>query len=310
MLAVIIPYYKKTFFQETLRSLANQTNKNFSVYIGNDASPEDPLELIHQFSNELDITYRRFNVNLGQKCLPEHWDRCIDLAGKEEWLMILGDDDYLSNNFVEEFYKNLKDIKVLNLQVVRFASVIVNDLAKMQSNVYLHPKLEKSTNFFYRKFFEKSTRGSLSEQIFSRKAYEINGFRKFPLGWGTDNLAWLEFSNFGNIFTINEAVAYIRMSNENISREYFAEDLKAVAKLQYFQLIVFNYLDYFQKDQRLPLILCLERLTYGYGKMGFKFYTQMSMIYIKEQLVTEFLKFQRRFFLLGLKYKKLVFWIQ
>lgn len=159
MLAVIIPYYKKTFFQETLRSLANQTNKNFSVYIGNDASPEDPLELIHQFSNELDITYRRFNVNLGQKCLPEHWDRCIDLAGKEEWLMILGDDDYLSNNFVEEFYKNLKDIKVLNLQVVRFASVIVNDLAKMQSNVYLHPKLEKSTNFFYRKFFEKSTRG-------------------------------------------------------------------------------------------------------------------------------------------------------
>lgn len=297
MLAVVIPYYKKTFFRQTLRSLAYQTNKNFSVYIGNDASPEDPTDILGKFSEELDITYKRFNVNLGQKCLPEHWDRCIDLTRGEEWLMILGDDDYLSQNFVEEFYKNLKKVETLGLQVVRFASVIVNEMTKTQSKVYLHPKLEKSTNFFYRKFFDKSTRGSLSEQIFLRKAYEINGFRKFPLGWGTDNLAWLEFSNFGNIFTINEAVAYIRMSNENISRESFEEDLKSEAKLKYFQLIVFNYLRYFQKDQRLPLILCLERLTYGYGKVRFSFYIKISMIFLKELFLPQFLKFQRRFFL-------------
>lgn len=41
MLAIVIPYYKLTFFEETLQSLANQSDKRFKVYIGDDASPED-----------------------------------------------------------------------------------------------------------------------------------------------------------------------------------------------------------------------------------------------------------------------------
>ena len=42
MLAIIIPYFKLTFFEETLKSLASQTSKRFKVYIGDDASPEGP----------------------------------------------------------------------------------------------------------------------------------------------------------------------------------------------------------------------------------------------------------------------------
>jgi len=40
MLAIVVPYYKLTFFEETLKSLKSQTNKKFKVYIGDDASPE------------------------------------------------------------------------------------------------------------------------------------------------------------------------------------------------------------------------------------------------------------------------------
>ena len=29
---------------------------------------------------------------------------------QEEWFQILGDDDVISNNFVEEFYKNLEEV--------------------------------------------------------------------------------------------------------------------------------------------------------------------------------------------------------
>lgn len=38
MLAIVIPYYKYTFFEATLISLKNQTDKRFNVYVGNDAS--------------------------------------------------------------------------------------------------------------------------------------------------------------------------------------------------------------------------------------------------------------------------------
>jgi len=38
MLAIVIPYYKRTFFEETLQSLANQTDKRFQVYVGDDTN--------------------------------------------------------------------------------------------------------------------------------------------------------------------------------------------------------------------------------------------------------------------------------
>lgn len=41
MLAIVIPYYKITFFEDTLESLAHQTDKRFKVYIGDDASPKN-----------------------------------------------------------------------------------------------------------------------------------------------------------------------------------------------------------------------------------------------------------------------------
>jgi hypothetical protein len=41
MLAIVIPYYKRTFFEETLQSLAKQTDKRFVVYVGDDAGQED-----------------------------------------------------------------------------------------------------------------------------------------------------------------------------------------------------------------------------------------------------------------------------
>ena len=34
MLAIVIPYYKYSFFEETLISLSNQPDKRFKIYIG------------------------------------------------------------------------------------------------------------------------------------------------------------------------------------------------------------------------------------------------------------------------------------
>ena len=65
MLAIVIPYYKIQFFEETLRSLANQTDKRFMVYIGDDASPDDPLELLQRFSGQFPFEYHRFETNTG-----------------------------------------------------------------------------------------------------------------------------------------------------------------------------------------------------------------------------------------------------
>jgi glycosyltransferase involved in cell wall biosynthesis len=48
-LAIVIPYHRLAFFEATLQSLVNQTDQRFHVYIGDDASPENPLPLLEKY---------------------------------------------------------------------------------------------------------------------------------------------------------------------------------------------------------------------------------------------------------------------
>lgn len=292
MLAIVIPYYKISFFEEALQSLVDQTDKRFKVYIGDDASPENPSELIAKYKDQLDFVYHRFETNLGGTSLVQHWERCIALSGDEEWIMILGDDDYLDKNVVAAFYVHLKKVVELNIKVVRFATR-VHELDGTYSKIYIHPRVEKSTNFFYNKFFNRS-RGSLTEQVFSKETYLQHKFRDFPLAWGTDDLAWLDFTNFGNIYTINEALVYFRISAENISRKGYQEETKKYAKYQFFSLIINNYLKKFEKEQRLKLLLYYEQLVYNLNKTTIYFWMIMCFKFLKELELIQVIKFTRR----------------
>ena len=162
MLAIVIPYYKLTFFDETLQSINNQTDKRFKVYIGNDASKANPEELLLKYDNSFEIVYKKFNDNLGSSSLVNQWHRCLDMINDEEWIMILGDDDVLGENVVEEFYKNLETVNDCQINVIRFSSVLVNSITLKKSSVYLQEKKEQMIDFFAKKMFDK-TRSSLSE---------------------------------------------------------------------------------------------------------------------------------------------------
>lgn len=76
-LAIVIPAYKVDFFETVLFSLAQQTCKDFTVYIGEDCSRDDFKSLIEQYSKQLDIVYRRFEVNFGGHDLVAQWNRCV-----------------------------------------------------------------------------------------------------------------------------------------------------------------------------------------------------------------------------------------
>ena len=121
MLAIVIPYYKHTFFEKTLQSLSKQTDKRFKVYIGDDASPENPTALLEKYQGQFNFVYHRFETNLGGTSLAKQWERCIGLSNNEEWIMVLGDDDILGHTVVESFYKN-QEIFYQKTNVIRFAT--------------------------------------------------------------------------------------------------------------------------------------------------------------------------------------------
>ncbi len=254
-LAIVIPFYKKKYFKKTLESLANQTNKNFNIYIGNDNSPENIEDLLQEFLPALNLIYEKFETNLGANFLTKQWDRCISLSRNEDWLMILGDDDVLQDNFVEEFYKNLEKVELAHCKVIRFASQNINEKGETISPIYKNPEVEPAPTSFL-KLLTGNHRSSLTEHIFHRSAYEKHGFVHFPVAFGSDNIAWLEFSELKNIFSINSSVAYIRISPEHLSSKIDSQlDIKRKQGIyQFHRYIIKHYASSFSINDKIKIL--------------------------------------------------------
>jgi hypothetical protein len=252
MLAIIIPYYKLTFFEATFQSLANQTDKRFKVYIGNDASPESPLDLLDEFQGKFDFDYHRFESNLGGTSLAQQWERCIALSTDEEWLMILGDDDVLGENVVEKFYFHLPEFQSKS-NVVRYASQLVYESEKTKSKIFTNPVWESATDAFYRKF-KRIAMSSLSEYVFSRNAFEKYGFHDYPLAWNSDDHAWLVFCEEKPIYSINESIVYPRMSSENITGRRDNMALKNKSSVAFYHFLIQDKLRHFTRYQSIKIV--------------------------------------------------------
>jgi len=293
MLAIVIPYYNYKYFEHTLISLVNQKNKNFNVYIGNDASPDDPTLLIEKYSKELNIQYYQFNENLGANSLTKHWDRCISLSNKEDWIMLLADDDFLDSLVVENWYKYF-DIFKNKSNVVRFASQIIYEDTETNTKVYNHPTWEKSTKSFFRKY-KNISRSSLSEHVFKKSIYSKIGFYDFKLAWHSDDLAWIEFSGDMPIYTINDSVVYIRLSTSSISGREDNLELKKLASIQFYKILIKSSKKEFNKDKRFQLLRKYEDLLLLNEKMLFSDWMFLFYLYLLFFNIYNIKKFTKRF---------------
>ncbi len=280
MLAIVIPYYNFLFFEETLKSLSNQTDKRFNVYIGNDASTSNPEELLSEYKHNLEFNYHYFDSNLGQQSLVQQWDRCIGLTKNEEWLMLLGDDDVLGSKVVEDFYQAIEAIANANISVVKYASVAINSDGDQISDIYKHPQIELATDAYF-KNFKNESRSSLSEYIFKREAYQTYGFENYPLGWYTDDMAWLEFSNFGHIYTINSAIVSIRTSEQSITGR--SENFRKKYKSAYFFFrdIIRYKPKQFTEVQRGEFIRYFELMVFKLNFLTFSNYFLIACFWLK-----------------------------
>lgn len=299
MLAIIIPYYKLTFFEATLQSLANQTNQRFKVYIGDDASPKDCTPLLEKYKGKFDFTYLRFEGNLGGTSLTKQWERCIALSGDEEWLMILGDDDVLGDTTVEEFYKQY-DTFYSKTHLVRFATKTIFEATNTVSDIFIHPIWENATDSFYRKL-ENLTRSSLSEYIFSRESYLKYGFYDYPLAWNSDDRAWLDFSDNKPIFTINDSLVFVRLSELNISGKRDNNYKKKVSVQSFYRFIVLQKMKYFDISQKERILRRYENEIKSSNKLNFLECFFLLYFYIKYLDINSVLKFGKRFFNVILK---------
>lgn len=292
MIAIVIPYYKKKFFTRTLESLAAQSDKRFRVYIGDDASPENPKDLIEEYAAKFVLKYKRFEDNLGAISLTQQWERCIALSTDEEWIIILGDDDYFSLNLIESFYQH-KTVFSEKVNVVRFAKQnIFDDQDRMVPTQY-NPEFETVANFYYRRITGHTT-STLSEYVFTRKSYDKFGFYNYPLAWQSDNRAWFEFSDNKPIYSINDAVVFVIRSTQSITGSNIYSEEKREANLSFYNYLIKEKLNLFSIQQAIRVLHKYENEIKHNGKITFAIYVFLLPYYLKNYEPLAFKQFSKK----------------
>lgn len=217
-LAIVIPAYKSVFLEKTLSSIAFQSCKDFTVYIGNDFSPYDLRTKVNSYRDRIDIVYQEFDENLGGKDLIAHWERCIDMVRDEEWIWLFSDDDLMDPACVDRFYSVLDQNPSFDLFHFNVTQIDEND--KIIKDLSSFPNIMTCEEYLDRRLKGKLYSFAV-EYIFRRSHFmEMGRFVNFDLAWGSDDATWIKLSNSHGISNIDSAKVYWRESQYNISPNY------------------------------------------------------------------------------------------
>ena len=215
-LAIIIPAYKATFLPAALDSIATQTCKDFTLYVGDDCSPEPIGSIVEQYREKIELVYQRFDSNLGGKDLVAQWERCIALSQDEPYIWLFSDDDVMEPNCVEQLLRTIDETKGA-YDLYHFDSYRIDENGTFELLRKPYPSILTSYDYYRGKMMGKYD-SYVVENVFSRRIYEQSGgFKNFDLAWGTDVATWCIFSNDKGMCSVPGALIGWRRSSQNIT---------------------------------------------------------------------------------------------
>ena len=285
-LAIVIPVFKDMFFRKTLDSIAAQTNKNFNLYIGNDASPYDVESIVQLFQDKLNISYKRFEDNLGGKDLVAQWERCIDMAGDENWIWLFSDDDLMDSHCVENFYATKE--RYPDQDLFHFNVTHIDDDRKILAKLPEYPEFMTSEELL-----QKSLNGTdcfVVEFIFRRSHfYQMKRFQHFDLAWFSDIATWIKLGKENGIRTIQESNVSFRTSPFNITPNFKDQEIlkrKFYSQVEYTVWVFAQIEKGFLKLNYTDIRPLLEKDFYGSLKSKVDFIPFLQLI----ELICHFAK--------------------
>lgn len=215
-LAIIIPAYKSTFLPAALDSIAAQTCQDFTLYVGDDCSPEPIGNIVEQYRDKIDMVYQRFDRNLGGKDLVAQWERCIAMSKNEHYIWLFSDDDVMEPSCVEILFKQIEDTKGA-YDVYHFDVNEINAEGCVTKHLPAYPQVLSAYDYYKGKNTGRY-RSYVVENVFSRRIYEqAGGFKNFDLAWGSDVATWCIFCGKNGMHKVPNTHILWRRSSQNIT---------------------------------------------------------------------------------------------
>ena len=174
-LTIVIPTYnRKLRLEKTLRLLKMQSNQNFDVFILDDASDYDVMEIV-----------KKQDANFAAKIKVERNISNLGLAGNTAmaftkvdsgWIWTLADDDMPSIYAVEHIHREIENAK--DVGIIMFS---ILNLGKYMENSYIEFSGLKEMLLFYQKVMnKKECKGVEGDFIFfSNKVFKVEYVKRY-----------------------------------------------------------------------------------------------------------------------------------
>lgn len=211
--SIALPTYKSLFLEECIQSILYQEYKNFELIILNDCSPNAIEPIIESFDDER-IHYYKNERNTGAERLVDNWNKCLNLA-TGDYFMIMGDDDILEPDYLMEFAEIINKYPGLNVYHCR--SRIIDEKGDTIGLTASWPEFES----VYESMWHRMSRFRMQyiSDFVYRTDYlkQSNGFYFLPYAWGSDDLTAYIATTGKGIAHINKPLFNYRTSRYTIS---------------------------------------------------------------------------------------------
>jgi len=183
------------------------------LIILNDCSPEPVEEIVMQFKDSR-IHYHKNPTNVGALNLVDNWNKCLSLANGE-YIMIMGDDDLLESDYLEEFSKLIEAYP--DLEVYHCRSKIIDDDGGTVMLTPSSPSYERVYDSIWHRLRQYRS-NYISDYLYRTKTLrDRGGFYYLPLAWGSDDITAFIASAEKGIAHSNKPVFNYRSNRLSIS---------------------------------------------------------------------------------------------
>lgn len=229
LVTIAIPAYKKTFLADAIRSALSQTYANIELVIVDDDSPNDLQAIVATFKDSRIRYYRNFR-NLGAQNVVKNWNKCLEYA-RGEFFVLLCDDDLLEANFVQELMKLANKYPTCNVFHAR-KRILYEDTKEIVED---EPWTEwEGLETFYANKVKLKRFHTITEFMYRTAHIAPLGYVEFPVAWGSDDISIFQFIKDGGIASSQVCLAAFRYNDEHISKSGTHMIEKAQARIKNF----------------------------------------------------------------------------
>lgn len=184
--SIAIPAFKAKYLKECIDSILAQTYNDFELIIVNDASPEDIDSIVRPYLSYEKIQYYKNEKNFGSINVVDNWNKCLSFASGE-YFLLMGDDDKLCSNCLEEYVKLIDSFP--QCKVYHTRSWQINPQSEIIGITEPRPIWESVYDNIYERI--KLHRAQyISDYLYETQHLKSNGgFYKLPMAWGSDDIS-------------------------------------------------------------------------------------------------------------------------